>query len=185
MSTIQNWSSNMPNTTIQTILICLLALFPLIGKAQTCQTGSLLANTPDAQFTIGNNGTVTDNKTGLMWKRCSEGQAWDGSTCTGSAAIYTWQAALQQGQPSGFAGFTDWRVPNIKELRSIVELQCVDPSVNLNIFPATPFEVFWSSSTYAESSGNAWAWVIYFDYGYGNVGIKNSGYHVRLVRSGQ
>jgi hypothetical protein len=120
------------------LLIGLLALFPLVGNAQTCQTASIPATTPTSQLTDNGNGTVTDTKTGLMWKQCSEGLT--GADCaTGSAEIYTWQAALAQAQTvntsGGFAGHTDWRLPNVKELRSITEKQCYYPAINLTRFP--------------------------------------------------
>ncbi|MCX7086847.1 MAG: DUF1566 domain-containing protein [Methylococcales bacterium] len=178
----------MSKPTKKATLSCLLALLPLISHAQTCQTSSIPATTPDTQFTNNNNGTVTDNKTGLMWKRCSEGQTFNTGThaCDGSTATYTWQGVLQQAQSvntAGFAGANDWRVPNIKELRSLVELQCVDPSINLMVFPATPSAVFWSSSSYADYSYNAWN--VYFGNGSDDADGKYYYSQVRLVRIGQ
>jgi hypothetical protein len=73
-------------------------------------------------------------------------------SCAPSATItFLWQQALQDVVDSnaqgGFAGFTDWRLPNVKELISIVEHQCANPAVNETIFPGTPptAEVFTSS----------------------------------------
>jgi hypothetical protein len=60
-----------------------------------------------------------------MWMRCALGQNWNGATCTGSGQAYTWQAALQAAEGSSFAGYSDWRLPDIKELSSIVEQACV------------------------------------------------------------
>ncbi|MGB4499160.1 MAG: hypothetical protein WBI40_10735, partial [Methylococcaceae bacterium] len=61
---------------------------PLVVVAQTCQTASIPATTPTNRFTVNNNGTVSDSKTGLMWKKCSEGQS--GADCSsGSATPYT------------------------------------------------------------------------------------------------
>jgi hypothetical protein len=192
----------MPNPAQKAPLVCLLALLPLIGHAQICKTSSIPATTPDTQFSHNNNGTVTDTRIGLMWKRCSEGQAWNGTTCTGAAALYTWREALQQAQKlnsRGFATFTDWRVPNIKELRSIVELQCFDPSINLTVFPAmpppaywsshtaTPSVIFWSSSSTVASDGSSSnaGGVDFYDGDDGNWVDKFNSNHVRLVRSGQ
>ncbi len=127
----------------------LLSVLPLMSNAQTCQTENIPATTPDSQLIDHGNGTVTDSKTGLMWKQCSEGLS--GTGCViGTVQGFTWQAALQQAQTinttGGFAGFTDWRLPNIKELRSLAEKQCISPAINLTRFPNTPSTLFWSSS---------------------------------------
>ncbi len=173
---------------LTTLLPCLLALLlPRVGAAaQTCQTATIAATTPTSQFTIKNNGTVTDKKNRLMWKQCPEGLSGTGCT-TGTAGTYTWQGALNQAQAvnaSGFAGHADWRVPNIKELRSITEKQCYEPAINLTVFPNTSESaVFWSSSPSAYSGG--YAWDVYFYYGFDDVNFKDDGYQVRLVRSGQ
>ncbi len=165
-------------------LTFVLTLLPVVAFAQICQTASIPATTPTNRFTINKNGTVSDTKTGLMWKTCSEGQS--GTDCSGgSAATYTWQLALQQAQTinngGGFAGYSDWRVPNVKELLSIVEEQCIEPSINLTVFPNTPYlNVFWSSSPSADFSGNAW--YVGFYGGGSDYGFKDYGNFVRLVR---
>jgi Protein of unknown function (DUF1566) len=160
-----------------------LILLPVIVSAQTCQTASIPATTPTSRFTVNNNGTVSDSKTGLMWKKCSEGQS--GADCSGgSAATYTWQQALQQAQTvnngGGFAGYSDWRVPNVKELVSITEKQCVEPAINLTVFPNTPSNWFWSSSPYASYS--YYAWIVDFNSGYSSSNYKSNNNNVRLVR---
>jgi hypothetical protein len=160
-----------------------MTLLPILVGAQTCQTNSILATTPTNRFTINNDGTVSDTKTGLTWKKCSEDQS--GVDCRiGAAATYTWKGALQQAQSvnnnGGFAGYKNWRLPNMKELRSIVEEQCFSPSINLAVFPESQSNAYWSSSPVAlDSSG---AWFVNFDYG----SSRSSGYKsinfVRLVR---
>ena len=160
-----------------------LTLLPVIVSAQTCQTASIPATTPTNRFTVNNNGTVSDTQTGLMWKTCSEGQ--NGTDCSGgSAATYTWKLALQQAQTinngGGFAGYSDWRVPNVKELVSITEKQCTEPAINLTVFPNTPSVWFWSSSPGAYGSDVAWH--VSFSYGYSSYNSKDGGYSVRLVR---
>jgi len=154
--------------------------------AQTC-VATIPATTPTSRFVDHGNGTVTDTKTGLMWKQCSEGLS--GAGCaTGTAATYTWQGALQAAQTlnagGGFAGFTDWRVPNQKELQSIVERQCFTPSVNVSVFPATVSNWwYWSASSYAGIGTHAW--FVYFDDGYDGAEYKIFYGYVRLVRGGQ
>ncbi|MCI5218762.1 MAG: DUF1566 domain-containing protein [Candidatus Electrothrix sp. LOE2] len=150
-------------------------------------SSNMPASTPDSQLTDNNDGTVTDTKTGLMWKQCSEGQTFSIGSCNGSASTFTWQAALQQpgtvNDAGGFAGHTDWRLPNIKELRSIVEEQCSSPAINATRFPNTPSSYVWSGSPYAGNS--VYAWYVSFDYGYSNYDFRVDNYAVRLVRGGQ
>ncbi len=82
-----------------------------------------------------------------------------------------------------FAGFSDWRLPNIVELQTIVERENVRPAINTTVFPNASRSWFWSSSPYAYNSSLAWN--VNFDDGYGNNGNKNTGSGVRLVRGGQ
>src|SRR5690606_14572885 len=90
------------------------------SAAATCRN-DITASTPDQDFTLHNDGTATHNSTGLMWMRCSLGQTWDGSTCTGAASSFAWQNALVAAQSHSFAGHSDWRLPNKNELASLVE----------------------------------------------------------------
>jgi hypothetical protein len=156
------------------------------AAAQTCQTASIPPDTPTSRFVFNRDGTVSDAKTGLMWKQCSEGQS--GAACGGGGVnSYTWKEALDYvqtfNQAGGFAGHQDWRLPNIQELRSIVERQCFDPAINLAVFPATFSNDCWSSSPYA---GNGYlAWDVDFYHGYGVTNVKIAALLVRLVRSGQ
>lgn len=128
---------------------------------------------------------MSDTKTGLTWKKCSEGQS--GVDCRiGTATTYTWQGALQQAQRvnnnGGFAGYKNWRLPSIKELNSIVEEQCSEPSINLAVFPESQNNAYWSSSPDADSS--SYAWLVFFFGGNSYLNLKSSNYFVRLVREG-
>lgn len=158
--------------------VCAWLLWSSVAHAtQTCQPGDIPATTPTSQFTDNHDGTATDTKTGLMWKRCSEGQTWNSAnaTCDGSTAYHVWAGALNKAKAAnetGFAGHNDWRVPNYTELQSIVERQCVSPAINLNIFPNTYTGMpFWSSSPYPSYS--SWAWFVSFGYGTGGGHPKN------------
>ncbi len=158
------------------LLVIGLALF---GAAGVNVAGA--ATTPTTDFTDNGDGTVTHNTTGLMWKRCAEGMTWSGSTCTGTAATYAWSSATAL--TSTFAGKSDWRLPTIRELQSIAEMDASNPAINSSIFPATPGSDFWSASAVAWGSGSAWA--IYFYYGSDYTYVKSFSYYVRLVRGGQ
>jgi len=155
---------------------------------QAACNANVIATTPDSRFTDNGDGTVTDKATSLMWKQCSEGQSTTTSACdTGTPVGYTWQDALQQAESlnndGGFAGHTDWRLPNRNELASLVERQCSNPSINTNLFPKTASSDYWTSSPIVSNSGRAWN----ISFNYGNVyGSSNSSTrNVRLVRGGQ
>ncbi len=171
------------------LMLCCMVAATTVHAAQTCKTDSIPASTPDSQLIDNGNGTVTDTKTGLMWKQCLEGV--DGDNCeNNSSSIFTWQKALQRpvtvNDAGGFAGYTDWRLPNIRELRSIVEEQCFNPAINLTYFPNTPsllFSSVWSGSPNADSSD--YAWNVNFSTGESNAFFRNLHYGVRLVRNAQ
>ena len=114
---------------------------------------------------------------------CALGQNWDGAGCTGNAQITTWAGALQAAESAGFAGHSDWRLPDIKELGSIVDLACYDPAINATVFPNTPSNWFWSASPVAGSVSNAWD--IDFSGSDGGTPNETNFSHVRLVRGGQ
>jgi hypothetical protein len=165
-----------------TILTLALLLPTLATGAATCRP-ELASTSPDANFTVHDNGTATDTSTKLMWKTCSEGL--QGKLCKdGQAQMLNWSDTIASASKSNqekFAGHTDWRVPNLKELQSLVEARCFNPGINENIFPNTAGTWFWSSTSVASSPGAAWG--IGFGAGYGFAKDKNSQTGmVRLVR---
>ncbi|MBK6998674.1 MAG: DUF1566 domain-containing protein [Rhodoferax sp.] len=160
-----------------------LSLITSLAQAVTCIIYMPPASNPDSAYTDNGDGTVTHTPTGLIWKRCAEGQTWRSrGTCTGSASNHTWAQALTLASTSSFAGKSDWRLPDYKELSSLVEECRIDPAINDTIFPNTPGADFWSSSPYAYNSHNAWS--VHFSSG-GASGSRNGNYAVRLVRGGQ
>ena len=122
------------------LMIVVLALIAAPLQAQQVCPAGLVESTPTDRFTLHDNGTVSDPVTGLMWRRCTHGQSYEASTnsCTGSITNLNWQSALQAAGASDFAGHEDWRVPNVKELASLIEFACEEPAINLTAFPDTP-----------------------------------------------
>ena len=99
-------------------------------------------STPTEDFLTHPDGTAIHLVTGLMWKRCAEGQTWNSGSCTesGWASMFTWMSALQHAHAeSAFAGYDDWRLPNIKELGTIVEISCSAPAINAAVFQVVCF----------------------------------------------
>ncbi len=71
------------------------------------------------QYQVYNNGTVKDTKTGLLWKHCAEGLS--GADCSiGEARAYTFDYAVKQFKNVRYAGMSRWRLPTIKELKTLV-----------------------------------------------------------------
>ncbi|MCK6557413.1 DUF1566 domain-containing protein [Candidatus Binatia bacterium] len=138
-------------------------------------------------------GTVTDTKTGLMWEKLSaDGSIHDAyNTYTWTAAVTTKIATLNGG---GFAGYTDWRLPNINELLSLVNYGALGPAIdaafNTACVPSctvttcscTVSSYYWSSTTYRSSPSGAW--VVGFGSGDVGAGLKSTNFYVRAVRGG-
>ncbi len=166
------------------IIINIMLAIALLGgaaaQAQTCKD-NITPTTPNTNFIDNGDGTVQDKSTGLIWMRCALGQTWDGITCAGSAVTYTWQQALQQADGYTFAASSAWRVPNVKELASILENACYFPAINLVVFPQTAPKRFWTASIYADESANSW--FVDFDFGFSYNGSKGDNRYVRLVRA--
>jgi hypothetical protein len=177
------------NNSIKSALFSALILTALPSNGRVCQESSN-QSTLTSQFTQNGDGTVTDNETALTWMRCSLGQTWDAddSSCNGDTKLYDWRLALIAASDTGFAGQNDWRLPNIKELKSIAEQACYDPAINVIIFPNTPIAYssrydYWSSSPYASYDGGAW--IVDFYEGLDSIGDVDYPHYVRLVRGGQ
>ena len=111
-------------------LITLMALTATLSHGQTCNP-NIVREALDSRYQLLNGNTeVKDTQTGLIWQRCSLGQTWTGTSCTGTAAIYNWANVLQTAKNMG----NDWRVPNIKELDSLVEEACYNAAINETFF---------------------------------------------------
>ena len=163
-----------------TLLLAALAL-SLSLSAQTVKD-YIRNDWPDERYEIHGDGTVTDTVTGLMWMQCSLGQD-SNADCSGNASSYNWKEALEAAEGHVFATYSDWRLPNIKELSSLAARDRHSPAINSTAFPNTESSAYWSASPYAD--GSYYAWRLSFSYGYDYDYGRYYGYHVRLVRVGQ
>ncbi|CAK0776386.1 conserved exported hypothetical protein [Gammaproteobacteria bacterium] len=165
-------------------VIILILSYSLVALSQECPSPDIPLSTPTSHFVDHGDGTVTDVTTGLMWKRCVESMVWNGNGCSGHEAHFTWGGALERvaaiNGGSGYAGHTDWRLPSINDLGAIVERQCSEPSINVEIFPDASTSYFWTSSQVVGSSVGAW----YISFASGHYGwhYRFEDHAIRLVR---
>ena len=183
--------------------LCLMLSWPAQAVSQTCLSAEQYPDDwPASRYEDHNNGTVTDTKTGLMWKVCSEGEVFnfyacttssyaciERHSCTGTVSSHTWQSALALATTfnsgGGYASYKDWRVPNVVELSSLVKWNCSRPSLNQFVFTDTFGSKYWSSSPSPDPSFSAYAWGVGFEHGQDFNDYRSQTNFVRLVRSGQ
>lgn len=129
---------------------------------------------------------VRDNVTGLVWevKTNDDGIHNNYNTYYGLGSN-NWDTLVNGSNLENLCGFDDWRVPNIQELNSIVDIGRIDPVIDINYFPYTGGYVYWSASnTYWTSGPSYCGWVVYFFNGLSYC-TSDWDYYVRLVRYGQ
>lgn len=183
-------------------------LFPATGQT-TCYTsgGTVIACTGTGQdgeiragaalsYTDNGDGTITDNNTGLMWAKKDDNNV---DPLHDKDTTYNWAnafavhiAGLNAG--AGFAGYTDWRLPNGKELQSIINYETSTPAVasafntgcaaNCTVLACscTRAEDYWSSTSRASDAVHAWA--VHFNEGFVGANFKSIPMRVRAVRGG-
>lgn len=106
--------------------------------------------TPAASFLDNGNGTVTDRTSGLVWQQ-------------GDSGPLSWDAGLRYAEGLSLAGFEDWRMPNVKELQSLVALgQTTTPKLDTAVFPGAQATAYWSSTTLKQGGSSSSAWVTEF-----------------------
>lgn len=152
----------------------------------TRQDGDIRAGSawPNSRFTDNGDNTLTDALTGLMWTK-NAGTPTVGS-CTGGSML--WQSALNYVvclNNASYLGYTDWRLPNVVELQSLVNSNAPDPATWLNSHGYTNVNSgwYWSSTTYVYYTD--YAWFVHMYYGSVLYGYKYNYYnYVWPVRAG-
>ena len=144
-------------------------------------------------YTNNEDGTITDNATGLMWEVKDEG-----SGIHDLDNEYTWEAAfafVRGLNVASFAGYTDWRLPNLLELESLNDLDrflpAIDPAFNtactanctVLTCSCTRSNFYWSSSTWARAGETNYAWTVDISSGQSYRLLKGGRYSVRAVRN--
>jgi hypothetical protein len=149
---------------------------------------------PAPSFTDNGDGTITDDNTGLMWAAKD-----DAGGIHDNDQTYTWANAVAihiatLNTVPCFAGHCDWRLPDVRELQSIVSYQVAFPaapaafntdcvaSCTLPACSCTSQGNHWSSTSFA--ADGAFAWVVNFTAGVVTTDGKGAQARVRAVRGG-
>lgn len=159
-------ASNDPSTPAFTFTVHGAGISPPSKVARTGQTTSYAAGDdaaqargvawPSPRFVDNGDGTVSDMLTGLMWQKSP-------------SSTMSWTSAITTSRSLTLASYTDWRLPNVIELESLVNVEQAAPASWLSAqgFAGIQSSVYWTSTTFAQDSSRAW--VVYMDYG-GSVG---------------
>ena len=111
---------------------------------------------PMASRYLPNGPEVTDLATGLIWQRCPVGQSWSGTACSGTASFMDWSGALAAARDAPAASGLAWRLPNVKELGSLVDRSVWAPSMDRQAFPWSVSYGLWSATPAADYAVDAW-----------------------------
>jgi len=127
-----------------------------------------------SDFIDNGDGTVTDTSTGLMWQQDTP------------ADTYDWNSAIEYCEDLSFAGYSDWRLPNINELKSIVDFSKATLSIDTDFFLFTVSSSYWSSTAIIYHPTYI-GWAVSFASGgrQGNMTAVPPTFYVRAVRAGQ
>jgi hypothetical protein len=106
---------------------------------------------PNPRFTDNGNGTVTDNLTGLMWTK----------NAYPAGITLSWQQALDYVKTVNTGGYTDWRMPNRKEQRSLIDYSQMNPALPQgHPFINVQSIRYWSSTSWPATSNPDGAWLV-------------------------
>lgn len=128
---------------------------------------------PGPRFTDHGDGTVTDNLTGLMWTK--NANIW---------GAVDWNTAVNNCEGYSLPGYSDWRLPNLRELQSLIDYKNYNPALpSGHPFTNVPLWSCWSATTYADVTTSAWT--VYLVGGHTGSDAKTSTFFVWPVRGGQ
>ena len=134
---------------------------------------------------ISKNGIAKDSATGLEWQdepyTQAEKTAYDKSTNSGKAG--NWQYAKAYCENLTLGGKSDWRLPNIYELTTLLDNTKSSEPYVIDAIENIASSYYWSSTTYASDSSGAWG--VGFSNGYDGWVFKTDSNYVRCVRAGQ
>lgn len=128
---------------------------------------------PDGpRFAVLDDVAVIDRTTALMWSRENV-----------PGGRMNWVAAAEACKKLKFGGHTDWRLPTIRELLTLVDYERHEPAIDTDAFKCES-SYYWTSSPLHSSPGGC-AWGVDFGFGYADWGSQGGDVYVRAVRASQ
>ena len=107
----------------------------------TIKCSNLLAS--DSRF-IAKEHIVVDLERQIEWLRCSVGQRWNGSECSGNIVNLSLDMVPKALEIANEQLGGEWRLPSKAELKSIVCNECPSPKIDKEIFPNTDNAPYWT-----------------------------------------
>ena len=153
------------------------------------QDGFYQAGYPmENRFTDNLNGTIKDNLTGLVWQQHTADINED-DEITAEGDMVSWQTALQYCEDLQFAAYDDWRLPNIREIMSLIDFGRFSPAIN-PLFTTAPSaekepSAYWSSTPLIFHPRESW--LVNFEFGFpasSNEQAEQTAFYIRAVRDG-
>ena len=119
-----------------------------------------------------------DNVTGLIWEIKTKENKYNRYEYYDALDIF-----LKNLNENEFGGYSDWRLPNIKELSSLVKSENYSPAIDKEWFPNARPSIYWSSTEHAQKPNSAW--YVYFSEGHVLDTITSNSFYARAVRGEQ
>jgi hypothetical protein len=122
---------------------------------------------------------TVEKQTALTWKDPETGLEWQ---CQSPGAM-SWHQALEYAESLVLDGKSDWRLPTVSELETLLDRSVLYYELRPIVRKEVPFRdalSYWSSTTFAEQTNNAW--IVMFDGAYVLSYYKSNRYHIRCVR---
>lgn len=141
-----------PRTLFVTVLLAFLTALPVRASA------------PLGRYTLETD-VVLDNDTGLIWQRSA------------ATTLRTWSVAMSYCNGLVLGGYSDWRLPNVRELQSLVDVRAAAPSIDATAFPEASTGYHWSASLIT-----SFAWYVDFASGTTNWYATTAVARARCVR---